>query len=486
MMNNIFNLVSFENGGTIYSSTSSHKNYPTLNILTNKIEDKWISEIGIPQEIIIDISNIKFRPKYFKAFGIQCLFQLKSNPKIIEFQILRNFDKNFISLGFYKFLYKNDIQIYIFDKKINFEYIIKLKIIIKETYGDNKTYLNKFFLFENFYVEKNNLNTINNNNSLMNNIINTNPNIILTTNSMNNKNYINTINETFNYYNNTYENYNTFNNYNINNKSQITTDEINSDENNNNYYNIKSIKKNKTATNLLQVFEKKNNYNKIFTKNILTRQNSFNAYSNKKTNNTDFKNYKNSTEYYSTSKKKQNIHTHEQFKNYSQNKNNNSSFNKIEKRMTSIEKEIKELNNKMDFFFNNYNDNKENNINIKNKSLFKTVFNKKNSKKLHEKKINITLNNLDKKIQNFKLNFNKIDKKSLGNILTPSLKYIKNTINVNKKNLIEDKIKEKAKKINKLVTQIQTNLSSYAENEYNRYYTTRYQTAFRDTNSNYK
>ena len=299
-MNNIFNLVSFENGGIIYSSTSSHKNYPTLNILTNKTEDKWISEIGIPQEIIIDISNIKFRPKYFKAFGIQCLFQLKSNPKIIEFQILRNFDKNFISLGFYKFLYKNDIQIYIFDKKINFEYIIKLKIIIKETYGDNKTYLNKFFLFENFYVEKNNLNTINNNNSLMNNIINTNPNIILTTNSMNNKNYINTINETFNYYNNTYENYNTFNNYNINNKSQITTDEINSDENNNNYYNINSIKKNKTATNLLQVFEKKNNYNKIFTKNILTRQNSLNAYSNKKTNITDFKNYNNSTEYYST------------------------------------------------------------------------------------------------------------------------------------------------------------------------------------------
>ena len=83
-----------------------------------------------------------------------------------------------------------------------------------------------------------------------------------------------------------------------------------------------------------------------------------------------------STEYYSTSKKKQNIHTHEQFKNYSQNKNNNSSFNKIEKRMTSIEKEIKELNNKMDFFFNNYNDNKENNINIKNKSLLKTVLNK--------------------------------------------------------------------------------------------------------------
>ena len=89
-MKNIFNLVSFENGGRIYSSSSSHKNYPTFNILSNNPEKKWVSEIGIPQEIIIDISNINYRPKFFNSFGIQCLFLLKSNPKLIEIQIIHH------------------------------------------------------------------------------------------------------------------------------------------------------------------------------------------------------------------------------------------------------------------------------------------------------------------------------------------------------------------------------------------------------------
>ena len=59
-----------------------------------------------------------------------------------------NDDKRFFSLGTFEFFLKTDVQLYTFeDYPIQFKSINYLKVILHETFGDCKTYLNQFFIF---------------------------------------------------------------------------------------------------------------------------------------------------------------------------------------------------------------------------------------------------------------------------------------------------------------------------------------------------
>ena len=125
----------------------------------------WLSDSGLPQEIIIDISNLKKYPSdKYNSFGINCWHGFDSNPKIIELLISDKNEKNgFHSLGIFNLELKSGKQIFPLNYEnlngSNFTNNIKniklLKIIIKESYGENRTYLNQIMLFENSSKEVN-------------------------------------------------------------------------------------------------------------------------------------------------------------------------------------------------------------------------------------------------------------------------------------------------------------------------------------------
>ena len=120
----------------------------------------WLSLQGFPQEIIIDVSELKNYPKEkFNSFGIFCCLGAKSNPKLIELQVSENYSSNteeniFFKLTNFELEMKSGYQIFPLNiKKSNGEILCKekmkfLKIIIKSNYGDDITYINQIMLFE--------------------------------------------------------------------------------------------------------------------------------------------------------------------------------------------------------------------------------------------------------------------------------------------------------------------------------------------------
>jgi hypothetical protein len=108
---------------------------------------------NLPTDIIIDISNLKRYPKnMYKSFGIHCWHGYNSNPKTIELLFNSNNSKdNFISLGTFNLELKAGKQIFPLDYKNirdNVKSIKYLKIIIKENYGSDWTYINQIMLYD--------------------------------------------------------------------------------------------------------------------------------------------------------------------------------------------------------------------------------------------------------------------------------------------------------------------------------------------------
>ena len=126
--------------------------------------------------------------------------------------------------------------------------------------------------------------------------------------------------------------------------------------------------------------------------------------------------------------------------NTKQNNKYNIRVNTVETRITTIENEIIKISNKLDTFINRINNitpyqSYNNQTMKKNKSKAKL-------KEIHEKKLNITMNYLDNKIKQFKLN-----------------------LNINKNNESYDDIEVKTERFLNLATQYQNTLSSQTQKE---------------------
>ena len=145
----------------IIQSSGEMEGYPITNILESEDKAIWLSTEVLPQEITINISKQFFKefPKKISAIGIYCWHAYPTNPKLIEIQISKNKDKkSFVSLGNFDLCLKPGRQLlqlddeldYIATKDINNnnnnDLIIKL--IIKETFGDKRTYTNNIYLYE--------------------------------------------------------------------------------------------------------------------------------------------------------------------------------------------------------------------------------------------------------------------------------------------------------------------------------------------------
>ena len=149
----------------IIKSSSEMEGYPITNILESDEKTLWLSTEELPQEIIINMSKDLFKemPKKISGIGIYCWHAYPTNPKLIEIQISKNKGNNFISLGNFDLCLKPGKQLLQFDYEINPALIkenisdIIIKLIIKETFGDKRTYINNIYLYENINLNQNNL-----------------------------------------------------------------------------------------------------------------------------------------------------------------------------------------------------------------------------------------------------------------------------------------------------------------------------------------
>ena len=126
--------------------------------------------------------------------------------------------------------------------------------------------------------------------------------------------------------------------------------------------------------------------------------------------------------------------------NTKENNKYNIRVNTVETRITTIENEIIKISNKLDTFINRIN-------NITPYQSYNNQTMKKNKSKaklkaIHEKKLNITMNYLDNKIKQFKLN-----------------------LNINKNNESYDDIEVKTERFLNLATKYQNTLSSQTQKE---------------------
>ena len=154
---------------TLIQASSEMNGCPITNVLEKEIKSIWLSDESLPQEIILNIEKeyFKYYPKKLSAIGIYCWHAYSTNPKVIEILINVNKKIEFISLGDFDLEQKSGLQLlhldedllfYNDDNKLNDNICIKL--IIKETFGGKRTYINNISLYEEMDLNALNLKSI--------------------------------------------------------------------------------------------------------------------------------------------------------------------------------------------------------------------------------------------------------------------------------------------------------------------------------------
>ena len=144
---------------SLIQSSSEMNGCPITNILEKEIKSIWLSDESLPQEIILNLnkSNFIHFPKKLSAIGIYCWHAYSTNPKLIEVLISTNNKNdsniNFMSLGDFDLGLKPGMQLLhldedLLDTKLNDNDNISIKLIIKETFGGKRTYINNLSLYE--------------------------------------------------------------------------------------------------------------------------------------------------------------------------------------------------------------------------------------------------------------------------------------------------------------------------------------------------
>ena len=138
-------------------SSSEVSECSITNVLDENSSSIWISNEELPQTIILNLSRSFFKeyPKKLAAIGIYCWHAYPTNPKLVEVLISKNNDNNYISFGNFDLCLKPGRQLLQLDEENDTNFLntennnYSLKILIKETFGDKRTYINNIYLYEN-------------------------------------------------------------------------------------------------------------------------------------------------------------------------------------------------------------------------------------------------------------------------------------------------------------------------------------------------
>ena len=148
-----FSLSSSAQFKEIIKSSSEMNGCPVTNLMQSQTKSIWLSSENRPQEIILNLSSnyLISSPQKISAIGIYCWHAYPTNPKLVEIQISKN-GIVFNSLGNFELcqkpgqqLFQLDDSLNIIDENVSF---ISIKIIIKETFGGKRTYINNLYLYE--------------------------------------------------------------------------------------------------------------------------------------------------------------------------------------------------------------------------------------------------------------------------------------------------------------------------------------------------
>ena len=154
---------------SLIQSSSEMSGCPITNILEKEIKSIWLSDEYLPQEIILNINKDNFihYPKKLSAIGIYCWHAYSTNPKLIEILINTNKNLDFISLGDFDLGLKPGLQLLHLDEDLllyneenKLSDNIYIKLIIKETFGGKRTYINNLSLYEDIDLNSLNLKSI--------------------------------------------------------------------------------------------------------------------------------------------------------------------------------------------------------------------------------------------------------------------------------------------------------------------------------------
>ena len=151
-------------------SSSEVSECSITNVLDDNSSSIWISNEEFPQTIILNISRSFFKeyPKKIAAIGIYCWHAYPTNPKLVEILISKNNDNNYISFGNFDLCLKPGRQLLQLDEENDSNFLntenndYSIQIIIKETFGDKRTYINNIYLYENIdFMSSGNINSFN-------------------------------------------------------------------------------------------------------------------------------------------------------------------------------------------------------------------------------------------------------------------------------------------------------------------------------------
>ena len=146
IMDNSLNILLETNQAIVISKSSQTRGCSAENLLNSNDKRLWLTEQGLPQEVIIDISNTIQRPQSLNCFGWYCWHSYKSNPAKIELWVSEN-NNTWKKWGSFLGSSRSGMNLFRIDSislSINF-----LKIIIVEAHGASNIYMNQLFLFEN-------------------------------------------------------------------------------------------------------------------------------------------------------------------------------------------------------------------------------------------------------------------------------------------------------------------------------------------------
>ena len=143
---NLRNFLTLSNNAKISYVSSQKRGCSIENILNEEPKSIWLSEDGLPQEIIIDLTSLTITPSQINCIGIYCWHAYQTNPKLIEISISQNGSK-FSSLGNFDLVLKPGTQLFDIDT-LSIDEVQYLKLTIKETFNGDRTYLNNVLMYE--------------------------------------------------------------------------------------------------------------------------------------------------------------------------------------------------------------------------------------------------------------------------------------------------------------------------------------------------
>lgn len=144
-MKNSYNVLSELNFAEIKSKSSEVRGCAAVNVLCDNEKRLWLSEQGLPQEIIFDLTHVKSRPDHCCTFGWYCWHSYKSNPSLVELWVSED-ESHWLKWGSFEGKPTNGENLF----KINplpLQYTF-LKLLICDTFGSSNTYINQVYLFE--------------------------------------------------------------------------------------------------------------------------------------------------------------------------------------------------------------------------------------------------------------------------------------------------------------------------------------------------